>query len=82
MQTRDVLIIGGGVAGSALADALASSGLDVEVLERLTEFEDRVHGEWIAPWGVSEAKRLLIYEPMLAAGGHHLSRHIAYDHAL
>ena len=28
------------------------------VLERELEFRDRVRGEWLAPWGVAEARRL------------------------
>jgi 2-polyprenyl-6-methoxyphenol hydroxylase-like FAD-dependent oxidoreductase len=79
MKNFDVVIVGGGAGGSALATTLAAAGLEVQLLERLTEFGDRVRGEWIAPWGVAEAKRLSIYDALMAAGGHHLSRHIAYD---
>jgi len=78
----DVVIVGGGVGGSAIGAALAEAGLAVEVLERTTEFEDRVRGEWMAPWGVAEAKRLGLYEALVASGGHHLSRHIPYDERL
>lgn len=79
MQRVDVGIVGGGVAGCALGGALARDGLDVLVLERTTHFQDRVRGEWMAPWGVAEAKRLGVYEALMAAGGHHLKRHVAYD---
>lgn len=78
----DVVIVGGGVGGSALGAALAEAGLAVGILERTTEFEDRVRGEWMAPWGVAEAKRLGLYEALVASGGHHLSRHIPYDESL
>lgn len=81
-QALDVVIVGGGVGGSALAASLAQAGLAVVVLERETTFVDRVRGEWIAPWGVAEAKRLGLYGSLIAAGGHHLARMIGYDELL
>ena len=50
----DVIIIGGGIAGSTLAANLGRTGLVVLLLERETKFIDRVRGEWMAPWGVAE----------------------------
>lgn len=82
MNQTDVAIVGGGLAGSALAGALAGAGFRVQVLERTTEFEDRVRGEWMAPWGVAESKRLGLYDSLIAAGGHHLGRSINYDELL
>jgi 2-polyprenyl-6-methoxyphenol hydroxylase-like FAD-dependent oxidoreductase len=81
-ETQDVVIIGGGIGGTALAGYLARGGLSVLVLEQLETFSDRVRGEWMAPWGVAEAKRLGLYEPFIAAGGHHLTHSIGYDEAL
>ena len=52
----DVVIVGGGIGGSSLAASLAEAGLRVEILERELKFVSRVRGEWIAPWGVAEAK--------------------------
>lgn len=49
------------------------------LLERSTEYEDRVRGEWIAPWGVAETKRLGLYDLLRGAGGHHITAHITYD---
>jgi 2-polyprenyl-6-methoxyphenol hydroxylase-like FAD-dependent oxidoreductase len=57
----DAIVVGGGLAGSALADQLARSGHDVLVLERETRFKDRVRGENMLPWGVAAARRLGIY---------------------
>ena len=61
----DAIVIGGGIAGSSLAAVLARAGLDVALLERTGEFEDRVRGEALAPWGVAEARRLGLIETLL-----------------
>jgi menaquinone-9 beta-reductase len=66
----DVVIVGGGIAGSALAYALASAGRTVTVLESSAEYEDRVRGEAMMPWGVKEARNLGIEEVLLDAGAH------------
>lgn len=78
----DLVIVGGGIGGSALANVMARAGRSVLVLEASTEFPDRVRGEWIAPWGVAETKRLDLYDTLVGAGGHHLTRHATYDEAL
>jgi 2-polyprenyl-6-methoxyphenol hydroxylase-like FAD-dependent oxidoreductase len=82
MTQIDVVVVGAGIGGSALARALAHRGLSVLVLEQETEYRDLVRGEWLAPWGVIEAKRLGLYETLRAAGGHHLSEHRTYNDAL
>ena len=66
----DVIVIGGGLGGSALATALARSGCSVLVLEREKEFKDRVRGENMLPWGVAAARRLGVLDDLVAAGGH------------
>ena len=53
-----MVTIGGGLAASAVAISLAKHGIKVLVLERETEFRDRVRGEALTPWGVAEAKEL------------------------
>ncbi len=78
-MTYDLIIIGGGIAGSALATVMAKDGKSVLLLEKSTVFEDRVRGEWIAPWGVVETKRTGLYDTLVAAGGHHLTSHVTYD---
>lgn len=65
----DVIIVGGGLAGSALAQALAKSGRRVLVLEREREFRDRVRGEQMHPWGVSAARALGIYDSLAESCG-------------
>jgi 2-polyprenyl-6-methoxyphenol hydroxylase-like FAD-dependent oxidoreductase len=74
----EVVIVGAGIGGSALATVLARAGIAVTLLEKSLVHTDHVRGEWIAPWGVAETQRLGLYDTLLAAGGHHLARHIAY----
>lgn len=50
----DILIIGGGIAGSGLATVLARAGFGVTMIERSPAFRDRIRGESIHPWGVRE----------------------------
>src|SRR5882762_1917950 len=66
----DVIVVGGGLAGSTLATVLARKGRRVLVLEREAKFKDRVRGENMLPWGVAVARRLGILEDLVAAGGH------------
>ncbi|HEU4430147.1 MAG TPA: FAD-dependent monooxygenase, partial [Myxococcota bacterium] len=84
MSSRDFdcVIVGGGIAGSALGGVLAGAGKRVLILERSEQFEDVVRGEWIAPWGVAELKALGLYELVLSAGGHPLARHLGFDESL
>jgi 2-polyprenyl-6-methoxyphenol hydroxylase-like FAD-dependent oxidoreductase len=56
--TYDIITIGGGIAASSLAKAMAERGAKVLVLEREKHFKDRVRGEAIVPWGVAEANEL------------------------
>jgi len=51
VRNVDVVIVGGGIAGSSLAAALAKAGLGVVVVERERRFRDRVRGESVHPWG-------------------------------
>ena len=64
----DLITIGGGLGGASLAKVMAEAGARVLVVERETEFRDRVRGEGMHPWGVTEAKELGLYEPILAKG--------------
>ena len=82
MEIYDLVIVGGGIGGSALATVMARAGKRVLVLERSEVFEDRVRGEWISPWGVVETQRLGLYDLLRGVGGHHLTRHVTYDESL
>ena len=66
----DVVVVGGGLAGSALAIALARQGPSVLVLEREMKFKDRVRGENMLPWGVATARQLGVLDDLVAAGAH------------
>lgn len=58
----DLVIVGGGLGGSALAKVMAQNGRRVLVLEKETLFRDRVRGENLIPWGGAEAERLGCYD--------------------
>jgi 2-polyprenyl-6-methoxyphenol hydroxylase-like FAD-dependent oxidoreductase len=79
MKTYDLIVIGGGIGGSALSAVMAKAGKSVLLLEASAKYEDKVRGEWIAPWGVTETRRLGLYDLLVKAGGHHLTRHVTYD---
>src|SRR5215207_10927824 len=64
----DVIVVGGGLAGSALAGVLARAGLDVLVVEREAGFRDRIRGEFTWPWGVADALRLGLDEVLRRIG--------------
>ena len=50
-ETFEAVIIGGGIAGNALAAVLARAGRAVLVLERSTVYRDKVRGEIFHAWG-------------------------------
>jgi geranylgeranyl reductase family protein len=54
MDACDVLIVGGGPAGSSCAWGLRASGLDVAILDRQTFPRDKICGGWITPHVLSE----------------------------
>ena len=66
-SSYDLLIIGGGLAGAALGRSMALSGAHVLIIEKETEFRDRIRGEVLLPWGNVEAKELGIYDILLKA---------------
>jgi len=68
----DIITVGGGLGGSALAKAMAEHGARVLVVERETQFKDRVRGEFMVPWGVAEARELGIYDLLRATCGQEL----------
>src|SRR5262245_55991617 len=75
----DVVIIGGGIAGNAVAATLARAGKGVLVLERTTVYRDRVLGEYFQPWGVAELRILGLFDTLVQAGGVVITRNVPYD---
>jgi menaquinone-9 beta-reductase len=68
----DVITVGGGLGGAALAKVLAEKGLRVLVVERERQFKDRIRGEVMWPWGVAEARTLGLYDRLRETCAHEL----------
>ena len=77
----DVVIVGSGIAGSALAVVLAAAGIRVLALERQPEYRDHVRGEILWPWGVRVARILGVERVLLDAGARVVPRLDIYDEA-
>ena len=75
----EIVIVGGGIAGLSLASALARDGHAVTVLEASVEYEDRVRGESMLPWGVAEAKELGVLPALLDADARVTETWVHYD---
>ena len=66
----DVITVGGGLGGAALAKVLAEEGFRVLVIEREGQFKDRIRGEYMMPWGVAETQKLGLYDLLLTTCAH------------
>lgn len=66
----DAITVGGSLGGATLAKTLAENGFRVLILERQTRFEDQVRGEQFHPWGVTEARKLGIYDQLAHTCGY------------
>lgn len=64
----DLIVVGGGVAGASFATVMARAGVDVLVLEKDVAFRDRARGEFLAPWGIEDLRRLDLLETVVDAG--------------
>ena len=71
-MSRDLIIVGGGIAGATLAMTMARAGADVLVLEREGRFRDRIRGEAIHVWGTVDARTLGVYDLLMESCAHEL----------
>ncbi|MFM9976413.1 MAG: NAD(P)/FAD-dependent oxidoreductase, partial [Beijerinckiaceae bacterium] len=79
----DVVIIGGGIAGSAAAIRLARAGYAVTVLEKEADYVDRVRGECMVHWGYEQAIAMGIGDILGGTpGASFVTRLMAYDETL
>lgn len=78
----EVAIVGGGIAGSSLATVLARAGKEVLLLERQPEYRDRVRGEYMANWGVLEARELGLEDVFRSAGFATARYRVPYDEVI
>ncbi|MBT9557003.1 MAG: FAD-dependent oxidoreductase [Myxococcales bacterium] len=65
----DAVVVGGGIAGSTTAAALADRGFKVLVCEAGLPSTKRLAGELMHPPGAAELEALGLLEPLKAAGG-------------
>lgn len=79
IAAAEVVIVGAGIGGSALAVVLAEAGLPVLLLEKTRRHKDVVRGEWMAPWGVLEANELGLTSLYQQHGAHRPQRHVTYN---
>ena len=66
-RTREAVVIGGGLAGAAVAKRLGEAGRDVVLIEREPEAHDKVCGEFLSFEAVHYLRRLGIDPPALGA---------------
>lgn len=72
MSAYDVVIAGGGLGGAALAKNMAESGARVLVIEHERQFQDRIRGELMFPWGYAEAHALGVAECLADTNRHEI----------
>jgi 2-polyprenyl-6-methoxyphenol hydroxylase-like FAD-dependent oxidoreductase len=65
-MSYDLIIVGGGIAGSSLGIAARRQNLRVLIVEAERRFRDRIRGEGLHSWGVREAKHLGIADLLYA----------------
>ena len=69
MSNFDIIVVGGGLAGSSLAVAMAKHGAKVLVLEQESRFRDRIRGEFLCSWGTAEVQALGLLETFRNSSG-------------
>lgn len=79
MDEADLVVVGGGIAGGALATVMARNGADVILLERQSHYRDHVRGELLWPWGVKVAQDLGLESVFLEAGARVVRTMVSFD---
>ena len=74
----DVVIAGGGPAGSSLSIRLARQGMRVAIIEREVFPREKLCGEFISPECFAHFEELGVKESMLAAGGTRIDETVFY----
>ncbi|XP_004607689.1 squalene monooxygenase isoform X2 [Sorex araneus] len=75
----EVIIVGGGVLGSALATVLSRDGRKVTVIERDLKEPDRIVGEFLQPGGCSSLKELGLEDTVEGIDSHTIHGYILHD---
>ena len=79
-MVRSVGVVGGGIAGGAIAARLAKAGHAVTVLEQEQVFTDKVRGEGMVGWGFEQIVNLGLESIVTAVPGFNAAtRMIPYD---
>lgn len=73
-RAADLLVLGGGPAGSALAALAAEDGLRVVLVEAARFPRDKVCGEFLSAEGVAVLRRLGVEDDLLARGASRIAR--------
>lgn len=80
---KDVIIIGAGISGCAAAIRLSRAGYGVTLLEKETDYVDRVRGECMVHWGYEQAIAMGIGDVLGdTPGASFVTRLMAYDETL
>jgi flavin-dependent dehydrogenase len=74
VASYDVIIVGGGPAGSAAAISLSANGVRTLLVEEKHMPREKLCGEFVTPESFPTLKRLGVMDRMLAAGGRQLTR--------
>lgn len=75
----DVVIVGGGIAGSTLSIVLARSGVSVTLVEREAAFRDRIRGDSMFPWAAAITQDLGIHDLLVPGGARPLPLWQVYE---
>ncbi|XP_064410505.1 squalene monooxygenase isoform X2 [Latimeria chalumnae] len=79
LHDPDIIIVGSGVLGSAMATVLARDGRNVTVIERDLKEPDRIVGELLQPGGYCALKALGLEEAVEGLDAHTVHGYVIHD---